>query len=392
MFHKLLRGKMLAMFVVLLLLCVTVAVAEEEQTDAKGTWRYVVADGGATITGYEKAPKGKLTIPDELDGHPVVGIGAEALSFCAITSVTIPNSVTDIGEWAFKECDRLTKVTMGSGVTSIGEMAFFACDALKSVTIPGKVRRIGAYAFAHCDALTSVTLPASVKYIGERAFVIFDEEADYGLVLNKRIKFRVKKGSYADQYVQRGCTTYPPPYEASELLPFDQYTMKLTIDNKVTVNIRNGPGTEYAQIGEAYPGAHFYYTGVTKNGFHEIVFPGLKSNPDVTADEVILFDDLYIAAFVMESLGAISPITEEDVLLSSVIGILVAEDDAKIFYDEQRKKPSKATFSYAAEVPFAGVLPDGTYAVLFMRENDLWEQILWIGYIAEGDVIAESGL
>jgi hypothetical protein len=107
-----------------------------------------------------------VTIPDS-----VTSIGDYAFSFCrGLTSVTIPGSVTSIGEWAFSDCRGLTSVTILASVTSIREWAFSGCFALTSVTIPGSVTSIGEWAFLGCFALTSVTIPGSVTSIGQSAF------------------------------------------------------------------------------------------------------------------------------------------------------------------------------------------------------------------------------
>ena len=79
-----------------------------------------------------------------------------------ITSVTIPNSVTYIGDDAFRGCTSLTSVTIPNSVTSIGEAAFYACTSLTSVTIPSSVTSIGWSAFYGCTSLTSVTVNATV--------------------------------------------------------------------------------------------------------------------------------------------------------------------------------------------------------------------------------------
>ncbi|GHT96074.1 hypothetical protein FACS1894141_5790 [Spirochaetia bacterium] len=116
-----------------------------------------------------------LVIPAEIDGLPVVEIGDEAFSFTfsskdarkAITSVTIPNSVTSIGDSAFKNCD-LTQIDIPSGVTSIGNGAF-SSNKLTNITIPKGVTVIGDRAFSG-NQLTRVNIPNSVVTIGESAF------------------------------------------------------------------------------------------------------------------------------------------------------------------------------------------------------------------------------
>ncbi len=107
-----------------------------------------------------------VTIPNS-----VTSIGESAFRGCrSLTSVTIPNSVTSIGNEAFKDCSGLTSVTIPNSVTSIGESAFYECRSLTSVTIPNSVTSIGREAFGGCSGLTSVTIPNSVTSIGGWAF------------------------------------------------------------------------------------------------------------------------------------------------------------------------------------------------------------------------------
>ena len=87
-----------------------------------------------------------------------------------LISVTIPNSVTSIGRYAFAGCTGLTSVSIPNSLTSIGEYAFRGCTGLTSVTIPNSVTSIGQYTFRGCTGLTSVTIPNSVTSIGVAAF------------------------------------------------------------------------------------------------------------------------------------------------------------------------------------------------------------------------------
>ena len=107
-----------------------------------------------------------VTIPDS-----VTSIGDSAFSCCSsLQSVTIPDSVTSIGGRAFGECSSLQSVTIPDSVTSIGDRAFSWCTSLQSVTIPDSVTSIGDRAFWGCTSLQSVIIPDSVTSIGNKAF------------------------------------------------------------------------------------------------------------------------------------------------------------------------------------------------------------------------------
>ena len=87
-----------------------------------------------------------------------------------IKDLVIPNNVTCIGDYAFYHCSGLTSITIPNSVTSIGEWAFSICSGLTSITIPNSVTSIGEWAFYYCSGLTSITIPNSVTSIGEWAF------------------------------------------------------------------------------------------------------------------------------------------------------------------------------------------------------------------------------
>ena len=99
------------------------------------------------------------------------GIAAYAFDGCKnLKSVTIPDSVTNIGHSAFFGCKSLKSVTIPDSVTSIGSLAFYGCKSLKSITIPNSVTSVGNDAFEDCTGLTSVTIPDSMTDIVDWAF------------------------------------------------------------------------------------------------------------------------------------------------------------------------------------------------------------------------------
>jgi len=157
-------------------------------------------DMGTVLVKYN-GTAANVTIPSS-----VTMIGNYAFSFCSsLRSITIPSSVTHIGDGAFSWCESLASITIPSSVTSIGEGAFLGCSSLSAITvdiqnseyssrngvlfhkslpiliqypagkqernytIPSSVGTIGAYAFSN-SGLTSITIPAGVSNIEDGAF------------------------------------------------------------------------------------------------------------------------------------------------------------------------------------------------------------------------------
>jgi len=157
------------------------------------------------ITGYSGS-KYEVSIPPQIKNLPVTSITDNAFNGKSdIVSVTIPNSVTNIGKETFRKPNftainvaggnktyasqdgvlydknkktlilyprgkTATTFTIPNGVTTIGDNAFYNCNFLTSVTIPNSVTNIEKWAFSNCKSLTTVTLGNSITSIGDYAF------------------------------------------------------------------------------------------------------------------------------------------------------------------------------------------------------------------------------
>ena len=103
--------------------------------------------------------------------NSVTSIGDGAFRGCSgLTELTLPNSVTSIGGCAFEGCNGLTELTLPNTLERIVASAFRGCSGLTELTLPNSVWSIGEYAFQGCSGLTELTLPSSVTRIGKNAF------------------------------------------------------------------------------------------------------------------------------------------------------------------------------------------------------------------------------
>lgn len=191
------KGKKLISKLLFLAMCTsliptTLAFAEEKDNAQEAIVTNVVQTTGAavnidqsdfkfdestgTITKYI-GNESEIVIPSEINGVYVTNIGDGAFSSSSnlsncnnITKVTIPDSVTRIGNNAFLDCKNLENVVIPDSVTSIGNYAFLRCSSLSSVTIPDSEVNIGNGAFEDCTSLLKITLPNNKVSIGDSAF------------------------------------------------------------------------------------------------------------------------------------------------------------------------------------------------------------------------------
>lgn len=121
------------------------------------------------------------------------------------TTFTIPNSVTKIGNYAFNACNNLTSITISNSVTSIDEGAFECCISLESVTIPNNVTSIGYAAFYGCSNLIYITIPISVKYIDGYAFSQCNKATLYFEYKGSTIEWSSAWNTYYYGTIKWGC-------------------------------------------------------------------------------------------------------------------------------------------------------------------------------------------
>ena len=125
---------------------------------------YYVDDGESVGVYSQYQSFENIVIPDSVTAgntFSVVYISShDGFGMCA-TSITIPESISRIGSWAFYGCTSLTSIIIPKSVTYIGEGAFYGCTGLTSITIPESVTSIGDRAFKDCSGLTSVTIANS---------------------------------------------------------------------------------------------------------------------------------------------------------------------------------------------------------------------------------------
>lgn len=133
-------------------------------------FEYNATSDGITLTKYIGSSSA-VVIPHAYDDVPVKAIGKRAFFKCKnITSVIIPEGLTNIGFGAFMYCQELTSIVIPNSITKIDENAFRSCGKLSSIVIPDSVSEIGEQAFAYCESLFSAIISNKVKCIENGTF------------------------------------------------------------------------------------------------------------------------------------------------------------------------------------------------------------------------------
>lgn len=129
---------------------------------------YAIPEGTKTIApqAFHFGKFRTVTVPDS-----VTEIGNYAFCECKnLRQIDLPDSVTALGKGAFEQCERLTQAVLTDRLTELPESLFYCCDRLETVTLPDGIREIPEMLFMSCKAMKTLTLPDSVTVIGQRAF------------------------------------------------------------------------------------------------------------------------------------------------------------------------------------------------------------------------------
>ena len=172
--------KSLMVFVVMMLITASNAMAQEAKFEVIGGLRYLLDTGAKTaalVANKNGKYSGDIVVPEKVkssDGvdYSVTSFGESCFEGCSgLTSITIPSSVTSFGNSCFYRCIGLTSITIPSSVTSLGNSCFESCSGLTSITIPSSVTLLGLGCFCGCSGLTSITIPSSVTSLGLGCFL-----------------------------------------------------------------------------------------------------------------------------------------------------------------------------------------------------------------------------
>lgn len=178
---------------------------------SQGDFDYKRNDTGITITKYTGSAN-SVKIPAKIDNLPVTTIDRRAGSFnflapeaflgafsgcSSLTSVIIPDSVTNIGNSTFSGCSSLTSVIIPDSVTYIGSGAFRGCSSLTSIVIPNSVTTIWDDLFENCSSLTTIYFPRSLMNVA-------DNKDLHPLILNPfPLTLNLFKGEVKDNSIRK---------------------------------------------------------------------------------------------------------------------------------------------------------------------------------------------
>lgn len=117
------------------------------------------------VSSFSGSQLHSLSLPNS-----ITTIGNEAFHNCSLSSINLPENLITIGEYAFWDCSSLKEIILPEGLTSVGENAFDGCSSLTCVSTPASLTEVPYGMFVNCESLTKITFAGELKDIGSYAF------------------------------------------------------------------------------------------------------------------------------------------------------------------------------------------------------------------------------
>lgn len=142
-----------------------------DDNNEQGLTFYLQPDGNYSVSIGDARHLENITFPATYKNKPVTKIISDQISFTITTvyqnikSISIPNNIKEIGDFAFACCSNLTQITIPDSVVKIGWRAFFECSNLTTITLSDNLKNIGAECFDYCGSLRTTTFNG-IKYVG----------------------------------------------------------------------------------------------------------------------------------------------------------------------------------------------------------------------------------
>ena len=234
-------------------------------------FKYKLNSAGTAVIMGATTTSGALSIPTSLGGKSVTEIADFAFYATGVTSVTIPSSVTVVGDCAFAECKNLTSVTFkGNGDVEVQAAAFRNCTALTELDLTG-VKYLRNNAFANCTALYRVDCPKSVTYFGANVF--YNCTIDLIIRANKTATMNME--TYAFFFMNHKSTIY-----------FDGVTAAPPTNTSLNNKAQDSKTTRYLE-------KNVYTGGVWATYWYNVAFvPTYNPNGVVSLTSAWTFNDL----------------------------------------------------------------------------------------------------
>ena len=163
-----------------------------EIINIKDEYVYEVKGRGIIIKDYIGKEK-QITIPDTIDDKPVTKIASEAFEGKNLLEVNMPDTIKEVGKYAFASNMYMTNIKLSASLKYIPEGMLAFCGKLKELDVPPSVKSIGKNSFDYVK-LRKIIIPASVQKISNKIFGTKLEE-------NKFTTFIVEKESFAEQFL-----------------------------------------------------------------------------------------------------------------------------------------------------------------------------------------------